>query len=177
LTDVAQSIGAPSGAAVGYLERLGDAVERTQAGEYRLIDPTFALWLRWRQPGGTVVPMTVVGDEAERRVAEELARMGFDLVYQSRASRGAFDLLALRGGGQLGVQVKRTTLPATFDRPAWSRMVAEGRRLSWRWVIAAVDPGGTVHFLDPARARKGRTVRLGAASTLDNVLTWVDGAA
>ncbi len=33
--------------------------------------------------------MTVVGDEAEKTVARHLARLGFDLVYQSRASRGA----------------------------------------------------------------------------------------
>ena len=38
--------------------------------------------------------MTIVGDEAEQAVAAFLAGLGFDLVYQSRASRGAFDLLA-----------------------------------------------------------------------------------
>ena len=47
----------------------------------------------------------------ERVVAEHLARSGFELVYQSRGSRGAFDLLATRGAQQLGVQVKRSPLP------------------------------------------------------------------
>ena len=41
--------------------------------------------------------MSVVGDVAEQAVARFLAALGFDLVYQSRASRGAFDILALRG--------------------------------------------------------------------------------
>jgi hypothetical protein len=47
----------------------------------------FELWLRWRSPGGAAVPMSVIGDEAERAVAENLAHLGFDLVYQSRVAR------------------------------------------------------------------------------------------
>ena len=89
LTDVAARIGATSGAAVRYLERLGDAIRHRDDGLYELADPVFAHWLQWREPGGTVVPMTLVGDEAERSVATALAVMGFDLVYQSRASRGS----------------------------------------------------------------------------------------
>jgi len=65
-----------------------DAVVRGSDGRYRLADPVFGLWLSWRQPGGTVVPMQVIDDEAEQQVAQHLARMGFDLVYPSRASRG-----------------------------------------------------------------------------------------
>ena len=63
LTDVATRIGAASGSTVRYLERLGDAVTVTDAGRYTLVDPVFALWLRWRQPGGTIIPMAVIGDD------------------------------------------------------------------------------------------------------------------
>ena len=50
LADVARAIGAPSGQARGYLERLGDAIVRGPDGSYELEDPTFGLWLRWRRP-------------------------------------------------------------------------------------------------------------------------------
>ncbi|MBI5489349.1 MAG: ATP-binding protein [Deltaproteobacteria bacterium] len=176
LADLAREIGAPTGAVVRSLERLGDAVVTTADKAYALSDPVFGLWLRWRAPGGAVVPMSVIGDEAERLVARRLAATGFDLVYQSRASRGAFDLLALRGGASLGVQVRRSALPLRFSRTEWTRMVAEAERLRWRWVVAAVapPPGEEVLLLDPARASRGREVRLPAGSAIDNLLLWFD---
>lgn len=159
LTDIAVRAGASTASTARYLERLGDAVERNAEGLYTLADPVFAAWLRWRSPGGTVVPMRILGDEAERAVAEHLAALGFDLVYQSRASKGAFDLLALRGASQLGVQVKRGSFPLRFSRTEWRRMGADAERLGWRWVVAQVDPKTeTVLVLDPARARAGREV-------------------
>jgi AAA+ ATPase superfamily predicted ATPase len=174
LTDIATRIGAPSGAAVRYIERLRDSIRRRDDGLYELADPVFALWLRWRKPGGAVVPMALVGDEAEQAVASALAAMGFDLVYQSRASRGSFDLLGLRGGTQLGIQVKRSALPLRFGRTAWARMEADAARLRWVWVIASVDRQGSVTILDPARARRGREVRLDESALIENLLTWVD---
>lgn len=177
LTDVSQDIGAPSGSTVRYVERLGEVVRRDDDGLYRLADPVFALWLRWRQPGGTVVPMQTLGDEAEKHVAAELAAMGFDLVYMSRASRGAFDLLATRAATQVGVQVKRSPLPLRFSAAAWSRMEAEAARLGWRWVISAVPPDGRVLFLDPSKARRGREVRIDEDAAFANLLAWTDAVA
>ncbi|MSP62378.1 MAG: ATP-binding protein [Myxococcales bacterium] len=174
LADVAAAIGAPAGATVRYLERLDDAIARDPDGRYRLDDPTFGLWLAWRRPGGTVVPMRLVGDEAEQAVAEQLARMGFDLVYQSRASRGAFDLLATRGNRQLGLQVKRANLPLRFDRPSWARMEAESARFGWRWVVAAVGTDGEVALLDPRKAKKGRGINLDRKAAIPNLLAWLE---
>ena len=179
LSDVARAIGGPSGSTARYLERLKDAVVRDREGRYQLSDPVFGLWLSWRRPGGTVVPMRVVGDEAELAVAEHLAGMGFDLIYQSRASRGAFDLLATRGAHQLGVQVKRSPLPLRFSAAAWKRMAAEGERFGWRWVVAALTPPpeGRLLLLDPARAAVKKRVTLGAEAAIDNLLLWVDRGA
>jgi AAA+ ATPase superfamily predicted ATPase/Holliday junction resolvase len=174
LGEIARAIGATPGQASTYLERLEDAAMKRPDGLYELDDPTFGLWLRWRRPGGSVVPMSVLGEDAERTVAEHLARSGFELVYQSRASRGAFDLLATRGAGQLGVQVKRTQLPLRFPREEWSRMEADAPRFGWRWIVAAVSAEGAVTLLDPARATRGRTVRLDARATIDNIVAWVD---
>ena len=173
LTDLAKSIGAPSGDTARYLQRLGDAVVKRPDGLYELADPVFGLWVRWRSPGGSVVPMTVLGDDGERRVAEALAMMGFDLVYQSRASRGAFDLLATRGPRQLGVQVKRRALPLVFSLDEWHRMESEAARFRWAWVVAA-DDGERVRFLDPGAARVRKTARVHPEAAIDNLLLWLD---
>jgi Holliday junction resolvase len=175
MTDIAARIHVSSADTARYLERLGDVVRKRQDGLYELEDPVFGLWLRWRRPGGTVVPMTVIGDAAEREVATALAHLGFDLVYQARASRGSFDLLATRGPAQLGIQVKRSPLPLAFRQADWQRMSADAKRLGWRWVVASVDPDGTMHFLDPTKLRRGATVRLGKPAIIENLVAWLDG--
>ena len=172
LTEIARHIGASTASTARYVERLGEALVRDDAGLYRLRDALFSTWVRWRSPGGTVVPMTVLGDEAERAVAAVLADLGFDLVYQSRASRGAFDLLALRGPHQLGLQLKRSPFPLRFGKREWSRMQADAKRWGWRWAIASVDEG-QVRVLDPRRARVGREVRIDATAAIPNVLRWI----
>jgi len=157
-----------------YLERLGDAVVRLDDGRFALLDQTFGLWLRWRQPGGATVPMRLLGDEAERTTAEHLVRLGFDLVYTSRQSRGAFDLLATRGGLQLGIQVRRSAAePLRFKKTEWARMVAAARGLGWQWAVSHVSPEGEVRILDPDGARKGREIRLGSDAAIENVLLWL----
>lgn len=149
-------------------------VSRLADGRYAIDDPAYAAWLQWRAPGGAVVPMKLVGDEAEQRVAEHLASLGFELVYQSRASRGAFDLLALRGSRQLGVQVKRSTLPLRFAKTAWTRMVGDAKRWGWAFCIAAVTPEGDVALLDPKLANKRKEVRIGEEARIENLLTWLE---
>jgi Holliday junction resolvase len=118
--------------------------------------------------------MTVIGDEGERVVAQTLAELGFELVYQSKASRGAFDLLALRAGVMVGIQVKRSPLPLHFTDAAWKRMEAEATRLGWLPVIASVTAEGVVAFLDPRKGRKKKGVSLSAAARIENLLLWVD---
>ena len=174
LAAIARTIGASTASTARYLERLADTVVRDDAGNYAVADPMFALWIRWRSPGGTVVPMKVIGDEAEFAVAEHLSGMGFDLVYQSRGSRGAFDLLAIRGPVQLGLQVKRSSLPVRFSKREWNRMEADAERFGWDWAIATVDATGEVFLLDPAKARRGREVRLDADTSIENLLRFVD---
>lgn len=173
LTEVGRRIGAAPASAARYLDRLGDVVVRDEGSTYRLADPLFATWVRWRSPGGTVVPMTVVGDEAEIAVARLLASYGFELVYQSRASRGAFDLLALRGIAQLGLQVKRSPLPLRFKKSEWRRMQADAERWGWQFAVASVS-ASDVTLLDPDHAQVGREVRLGREAAIDNVLLWLD---
>lgn len=175
LTDVSKRIGASTASTARYLERLADAIGR-DGDLYAIDDPLFATWIRWRSPGGTVVPMSVVGDEAELVVARHLSALGFDLVYQSRGSRGAFDLLAIRGAVELGVQVKRSALPLRFTKTEWSRMDADAERWGWRFVIAAVAPSGELALLDPSRAKRAKEIRLADDAAIPNLLRWLDGA-
>jgi AAA+ ATPase superfamily predicted ATPase len=173
-TELARAIGGSTGTANQYLQRLGDAVRTRGDRRHELADPVFAAWVRWRAPGGSAVPMKVIGDEAEAAVGEHLARMGFELIYFSRGSRGAFDLLAVRGADQLGVQVKRSALPLRFSKSAWNRMSADAKRLRWRWIIAAVAPiDGTIALLDPRKANRRAEVRLGPAAAIENLLAWL----
>lgn len=174
LTDVARATQGAAGATLGYLARLHDAVAKNAAGQWELTDPTFGLWLQWRQPGGSVLPMKLVGDEAELATAQTLAHLGFELVYQSRGSRGAFDLLATRGAWVLAVQVKRSPLPLRFTRAAWERMKADGERYGWRWLIAQVSQQGQVQLLDPEKAVRRGGVVLSEKSVLDRPLDWLE---
>lgn len=176
--EVARATRSNSGATVRYLERLGDAVTRDEKGVWRLSDPVFGLWLKWRQPGGAVIPMTVLGDDAEKDIARRLAELGFELVYQSRASRGAFDLLAIRNGRPVGIQVKRSALPVRFSPSAWARLDSDARRMGWLWLVAVVtpEPHSKVYFFDPAHVRDGAPVSLSAPHAMENVLAWLDGA-
>lgn len=166
-----------SSSMVNYLARLGDVVRQRPDGLWELSDRVMALWLAWRAPGGAAVPMTVIGDEGERHVASALAALGFELVYQSKASRGAFDLLAIRAGVMVGVQVKRSPLPLHFSDAAWKRMAAEAERLDWHAVVASVTEEGEVTFLDPAKGRRKKGVSLTGAAAIDNLLLWVDRSA
>lgn len=174
--DIAKKTHSATGAVTSYLSRLGDAVRATEDGEYQLEDAAFAAWARWRAPGGSVVPMKVIGDEAEAEVAEQLSRMGFDLVYQSRASRGAFDLLATRGADLLGVQVKRAALPLRFSRAEWTRMNADAKRWGWSWIVAAAGGAGAIALLDPLRVAARQQLTLGEPARIENLLEWLDVA-
>jgi AAA+ ATPase superfamily predicted ATPase len=174
LTGVARAIEAVPAAAVGYLKRLGDAVRRADDGRWELSDATFALWLQWRKPGGTVVPMKIVGDEAELSTARRLAELGFELVYQSRGSRGAFDLLATRGARVLALQVKRSPLPLRFTKAAWQRMQADAKRYGWQWLISQVSTEGVVQLLDPAKASLRGGVTVTSRAVVLHPLDWLE---
>ncbi|MBN8611656.1 MAG: ATP-binding protein [Deltaproteobacteria bacterium] len=173
-SDVGTRIRADSGTTVRSLERLRDTVEKQADGRYAIVDRAYAAWLRWRGPRGTAVPMSLVGDEAERLVAETLASLGFDLVYQSRASRGTFDLLAMRGRLPLGVQVKRSPVPLRFTANEWKRLQADGKRFGWRAVVASVSPEGDVVWLDPGEAKRGKEIRLTETAAIENLGVWLD---
>jgi Holliday junction resolvase len=101
----------------------------------------------------------LLGEESEKEVARELARQGVGLVYQSRASRGAFDLLAIYQTHQIGLQVKRIKkYPVYIAEREIGRMRSDARSLGWHAAIAFdLDGAVSIHALDRGtKTKRGR---------------------
>ncbi len=161
ITDVAKQLHVPTGAVSTAVKALlrKDALVRLPDGRYGLSDPTFALWVKRQVDFRQAMPPLLVGTESEKRVARRLSADGFSGVYQSRASRGAFDLLALHDTRVLGLQVKTTRLPYQLPRQEEARLQADAARLGLQPVLALVV-SGEVRFYDLRRdAGTGRRVR------------------
>ena len=89
----------------------------------------------------------MLGNEAELTVARRMAAAGFELIYQSRASRGAFDLLAILQTKEVGVQVKKGSLPYYLKKEELQLMQHWARQLRWKPLLALVTEND-VHFYD-----------------------------
>jgi Holliday junction resolvase/DNA-binding HxlR family transcriptional regulator len=139
---------------------------------YRLGDPCYALWLKAaRGPVSAVAAPLLLGEESEKEVARELARQGVGLVYQSRASRGAFDLLAIYQTHQIGLQVKRIKkYPVYIGEREIGRMRSDARSLGWHAAIAFDLAGAvSIHALDGGiKTKRGR--RYSEDSALRHIL-------
>ncbi|MBI4602521.1 MAG: AAA family ATPase [Planctomycetes bacterium] len=156
-SEAAWKLGTTTAVVSTHLRRLRyeDVLERSEDGKYAVADPMFALWLRSRPDEPRAFAPYLLGDATERRVVETLGRIGFRLVYQSRASRGAFDLLALHEEMQLGIQCRRTRLPHYVGKEEYHRMASEARRL--RWVpLLALDDGDAVRFYHLRSCRRSQ---------------------
>lgn len=176
LGDLAERIGTSSGAAGTYVRRLAqdDAVTK-EDGRYVVPDPCFRLWLQSQEDLGGLAPPSIIGDISERRVTEALAALGLRVIYQSRASRGAFDLLGLAWGRELAIQVKTGEAPVRVAASEVHRMQDEARRMGWIPLLA-VAGSGDVLFFDLASVNVGRkkTVSFGAQiEPIDDILALV----
>jgi len=163
LGELAARLAIPSGAAGTYVRRLNneDMVLKGDGGAYRVADPCMALWLRGQDDLGGVSPPSIIGDASERRVSDELSALGFRLVYQSRGSRGAFDLLALHQGHEVAIQVKTGDPPCSIPAAQVRRMQHEAEAMGWVPLVALA--GSTLTFFHLAGVTPGRkrSVRLG----------------
>jgi DNA-binding HxlR family transcriptional regulator/Holliday junction resolvase len=124
---------------------------------YRLCDPWYALWLKAaRSRVAAVAAPLLLGEESEKAVARELARQGVGLVYQSRASRGAFDLLAVYQTHQIGLRVKRIKrYPVYVSEREIGRMWSDAHSLGWHAAIAFdLDGVVAIHALDQGSITK-----------------------
>jgi Holliday junction resolvase len=145
VSEVARSLGKSTGEVSAILGRLMQVdVVRREGEAYALTDPVFARWIvGTRSDLAAYVGPALLGSETERAIAQKLALEGFRLIYQSRASRGVFDLLVLLNTYEIGLQVKRTAAAKFYLAvEEYERMKAEGTRLGWQPVLALYRPEG-----------------------------------
>ena len=177
-SEIAAAVGLPQSRLGAKLPVLlnQDIIER-EATTYRLSDPCYRLWLRAiRRDAPNVIGPLLLGDESERNVARELAKQGVGLVYQSRASRGSFDLLAVYQAHEIGVQVRRLkAFPGYVSARDLGRMQRDAKTLGWHGVLA-FDVNGTITFhpLSSGRPTK-RGRRFDEQGALAHVLDVLDG--
>ena len=154
VTDIARELGQVSGAVGSWLSRLLEMdLIRKEAGGYVFQDPVFELWVRGTKTHQrSAIGPTTLGDQVERAVASKVAAEGFSLVYQARASKGAFDLLAVLNTFMVGLQVKKTKGPTYYlSKTERNRMVEWGKRLGWRPVLCLYQAEEEVAFLPVER--------------------------
>lgn len=175
LSEVSRRLGVGTGTLKSWIDRVADFVVVEQ-GVYQIVDPALRLWLSQKSDLGPILPPLVLGDEAEQAVAQRLAALGFELVYQSRASRGAFDLLAILQAREVGVQVKKSSWPFYLDRDELQRMRYWAEQLAWIPLLALVVEGA-VSFYDARRlCVQGESVRIDEQTPrVENVLALVAG--
>jgi len=141
VSEVARELRRGSNVVSSWLGRLVDTDVLVKEGtHYRFGDPVLALWVQGtRPPFDAIGGPYLIGDETERRVAYAAGREGFRLAFQSRASRGAFDLLALLNTTQIGIQVKYTAgWPLYVPASEMERMRDWADRLGWVPVLCVV---------------------------------------
>lgn len=143
-SSIARKTSQQTGAVSTALRQLArrDLSRKNEDGTHAVVDRCFGLWLSGnRSVYRTIAGPYHLGDDAERALCVLLGREGFSLVYRSRGSRGAFDLLALLGTEQIGLQVKRVSRwPVYLPLYEHDRMLEWGKKLRWRPVLAAYDP-------------------------------------
>ena len=147
LTEIAKELEMPTGTANAIIGRLlkEDVIVKTDDKQYLIPDKAFALWLKSNTFLRNVLPPLVLGDETEKLIARTLAQTGFTLIYQSRASRGAFDLLAIANTSFIGIQCKKSTLPYYLPIKEYEKMDFWAKKLSWIPLLA-LEIEGEIRF-------------------------------
>lgn len=162
MTDVAKELGIERGAISTIIAGLvkQEVVIKNKNGTYQVADPAFALWLQSRSDLRNILPPLLLGTESEKAVARTLSEFGFKLVYQSKASRGTFDLLAIYDYMTIGIQCKKCELPCYVEKSLIRRMKHEARKLDWRPLLAIHTQSGMLFYdvnkLKEGKARKAR---------------------
>ncbi|MBI4606419.1 MAG: ATP-binding protein [Planctomycetes bacterium] len=149
ISEVSEKLHVRTGAVSSAVKTLlgEDVLEKHADGSYGFTDPAFALWLKHRVDFRLAMPPLLVGTDSEQAVARRLAADGFRGVYQSRASRGAFDLLAVHDTRVIGLQVKTGAPPFELRAQEKARLLEDARRLGFVPALALVR-GDAVRFYD-----------------------------
>ncbi|MDI6793055.1 MAG: ATP-binding protein [bacterium] len=171
LTELAKLQNTSPGGIKTWLNRIPDILIKENE-RYQIKDACLSLWLASRSSLKNVFPALTLGDEAEKRVAQKLSRLGFQLVYQSKASRGAFDLLGIMNTKCLGIQVKRAELPLYFKGEELQKIKYWAKELNWKPVIAVYDGEECFFYSLDVLESTGQMFKIDKSTPyLENILT------
>lgn len=160
LSSLAKRMGIGTGTLKSWINRIKDFIT-VEAGIYRIEDKCLKLWIENKSDLRPILPPLILGTEAEKTVAKQMAKSGFELIYQSRASRGAFGLLAILGTIEVGIQVKKASLPYYIKTDELQLMKYWAGQLSWIPLFALVDDNETLYFYDVTHWKaKGKSFRV-----------------
>lgn len=170
LSQLAARMEVGTGTLKSWIDRASDLI-RFADGIYQIADPCLRLYLSGKSEMKPILPTLVLGNEAEQTVARHMAAAGFDLIYQSRASRGAFDLLAIQGGKEIGIQVKKAHLPYYLPKEKLHLITHWAEKLAWIPLLALVIEEH-VRFYDIRHLKaKGKSCRIDEKTqAIDNLL-------
>ncbi|MFQ6040799.1 MAG: hypothetical protein ACE5PV_08080, partial [Candidatus Poribacteria bacterium] len=162
-SEIAKDLGQLPGLVSSFINRLVemDILMKEDEG-YRFRDPVFRLWIAGTKSHlKSVISPYILGDFVEKAIAEKLSKEGFSLVYQSKASRGTFDLLAILNSFMVGLQVKKTTkFPFYLSLDEALRMQDWGKRLNWLPVLCVyIDEENIRFFKLNALSKKEKSFR------------------
>ena len=134
VSEISKDLGQLTGQVSSFISRLVEMDILVKVNDtYQYRDPVFELWIAGTKSHlkSAIGPYTL-GNQVEKAVANKLAKEGFSLVYQSKASRGVFDLLAILNSFMIGLQVKKATqFPFYLSKDEFAKMRAWGERLNW----------------------------------------------
>lgn len=163
VSEIAKDIRQLPGVVSSFISRLMDMDILTKLDEeYHFRDPVFGLWIAGTKSHlKSVISPYTLGDSVEKAVADKLSKEGFSLVYQSKASRGTFDLLAVLNSSMIGLQVKKTTkFPFYLSKDEVLKMQDWGKRLDWLPVLCVyIDERNICFFSLEALSEKEKSFR------------------
>jgi len=174
LSSLAERMGIGTGTLKSWIDRVADFIT-VENGIYQIDDRCLRLWLENKSDVKPILPPLVLGDEAEQTVAQRMAAAGFELIYQSRASRGAFDLLAILQTKELGVQVKKGSFPYYLKKEELQLMQHWAKQLRWQPPLLALVTEADIYFYDVTEWQtEGQSYRIDETTeVIDNLLELV----
>jgi len=162
---VAQDLKMPLPVVKKHLQELEywNAVKNKNIDKYYINNPVFDFWLRGSLTRyKSVAGPFLVGSEVERKLALFLLEHGVDLVYQSFASRGPFDLLMEHGGTSVAIQVKKVERfyyhlsKAAYERMRW--YVEEYGRKTGVICLFSNDVFRFYHLEEMSKTKRGYSI-------------------
>jgi len=177
VSEIARDLGQLTGHISSFIGRLVEMDILVKVDDtYQFRDPVFGLWIKGTKSHlKSVIGPYTLGDQVEKAIADKLAKEGFSLVYQSKASRGVFDLLAILNSFMIGLQVKKITkFPFYLSKDEFAKMRSWGERLNWLPILCVYIDDNYIRFF-PLKALSdvGKSMRANKTDGTEHLLDLV----